>query len=197
MCVNVSYYYLFMYLHKVKGHSSCVACIYYEHLLSRSYVKTDGQSASMSRFRAHSGTCDKILLSVRKLLSERCVLSLWGALSDERSGLSCNSQSAAMYRYLYQGFTCHVFYSSAMLVYTIHTELFSVPARYSRHLTSRIITTVEVCWSSKLLYDLRSVSMSSYRAPLWDLRPDITSCWNVAVSNLRSCFCVAPSLTIR
>jgi hypothetical protein len=30
---------------------------------------------------------------------------------------------------------------------------------------------------------------------LWDLRPDITSCRNVAVWNLRSCFCGAPSLT--
>jgi hypothetical protein len=36
--------------------------------------------------------------------------------------------------------------------------------------------------------------MSWYRAPLWDLRPDITSCRNVAVWNLRSCFCGAPSL---
>jgi hypothetical protein len=31
--------------------------------------------------------------------------------------------------------------------------------------------------------------MSLYRAPLYDLRPDITSCLNVAVWNLRSCFC--------
>jgi hypothetical protein len=36
--------------------------------------------------------------------------------------------------------------------------------------------------------------LSWYRAPLWDLRPDITSCRNVAVWNLRSCFCGAPSL---
>jgi hypothetical protein len=38
--------------------------------------------------------------------------------------------------------------------------------------------------SSKLLYDSRSVSqsvMSRYRAPLWDLRPDITSCRNIAL----------------
>jgi hypothetical protein len=49
--------------------------------------------------------------------------------------------------------------------------------------------------NSKLLYDWRLVSMSWYRAPLWDLRPDITSCRNVAVWNLRCCFCGAPSLT--
>jgi hypothetical protein len=43
--------------------------------------------------------------------------------------------------------------------------------------------------------DCRSVNMSWYRVPLWDLRPDITSCPNVAVWNLRTCFCGAPSLT--
>jgi hypothetical protein len=36
--------------------------------------------------------------------------------------------------------------------------------------------------------DGQSVSMSWYRAPLWDLRPDIASCRNVAVWNLQSCF---------
>jgi hypothetical protein len=34
--------------------------------------------------------------------------------------------------------------------------------------------------------DGQSVSTSSYRAPLWDLRLDITSCRNVAVWNLRN-----------
>jgi hypothetical protein len=37
--------------------------------------------------------------------------------------------------------------------------------------------------------------MSWCRVPLWDLRPDITYYRNVAVLNLRSCFCGAPSLT--
>jgi hypothetical protein len=48
---------------------------------------------------------------------------------------------------------------------------------------------------SYFMTDGQSVSMSWYRAPLWDLWPDITSCRNVAVWNLRSCFCGAPSLT--
>jgi hypothetical protein len=39
-----------------------------------------------------------------------------------------------------------------------------------------------------------SVSMSWYRAPLWDLRPNIISCQNVAVWNLRSCIYGTPSL---
>jgi hypothetical protein len=37
--------------------------------------------------------------------------------------------------------------------------------------------------------------MSWYRTPLWDLRPDTASCWNVAIWNLRPCFCGVPSLT--
>jgi hypothetical protein len=49
--------------------------------------------------------------------------------------------------------------------------------------------------TSKLLYDWKSASQSWYRAPLWDLRPDITSCRNVTVWNLRSCIYEAPSLT--
>jgi hypothetical protein len=40
------------------------------------------------------------------------------------------------------------------------------------------------------------VSMSWYRVPLWDLRPDITSCRNVAVWNLWSHIYWEPSLTI-
>jgi hypothetical protein len=50
------------------GHWMCVT------LLSRSHVTTNGQSARMSRFRAHSGTCDQILLSVRMLFFESCCL---------------------------------------------------------------------------------------------------------------------------
>jgi hypothetical protein len=59
-----------------------------------------------------------------------------------------------------------------------------------------IVTAVKT-WSSKSksLYDWQSVSMPWYRAPLWDLRPDIISCRNVAVWNLRSCIYWAPCLT--
>jgi hypothetical protein len=48
---------------------------------------------------------------------------------------------------------------------------------------------------SYITTDGRSASISWYRAPLWDLRPDITSCRNVAVCNLWSCIWGAPSLT--
>jgi hypothetical protein len=42
------------------------------------------------------------------------VLSLWGALSDERLGLSFVFLSLVIYHYLHQTFTLHVFYSSAI-----------------------------------------------------------------------------------
>jgi hypothetical protein len=85
------------------------------HRLPQGKFTTDGHSVSMSWYRAP-------LWDLRPDITSCClkfaVLSLWGALSDERTGLS----------------------------------------------------------NSKLLYDSRSVRMSWYRAPLWDLRPDITSC---------------------
>jgi hypothetical protein len=43
--------------------------------------------------------------------------------------------------------------------------------------------------------DSQSANMSWYQVPLWDLRPDIISCRNVAVWNLLSCIYWAPSLT--
>jgi hypothetical protein len=43
-------------------------------LQSRSFFTTDGQSVSMSWCRAHTGTCDQILLPVGRLLSESCGL---------------------------------------------------------------------------------------------------------------------------
>jgi hypothetical protein len=54
-------------------------------------------------------------------LSEGCflkvaVLSLWGALSDERSGLSFVFLSLVIHQYLHKAFTFHVFYSSAIYI---------------------------------------------------------------------------------
>jgi hypothetical protein len=51
-------------------------------------------------------------------------------------------------------------------------------------------------WSQSY-FTTQSVSMFWCRAPLWDLRPYITSCRNVAVWKLRSCFCGALCLTKR
>jgi predicted 2-oxoglutarate/Fe(II)-dependent dioxygenase YbiX len=52
---------------------------------SQSHITTDDRSASLSWCRSHSGTCNhRFFLLFLKV----AVLSLWGALSDERSGLS-------------------------------------------------------------------------------------------------------------
>jgi hypothetical protein len=64
----------------------------------------------------------------------------------------------------------------------------------------RPLRTHYIYWSRSRSYfttDSQSVSMCWYRAPLWDLRPDIISCRNVAVWNLRSCIYDTPSLTLR
>jgi hypothetical protein len=50
---------------------------------SQSHVTTDGQSVWMSWCQVYFGTCGQILFCLKVP-----VLSLWGALSDERSGLS-------------------------------------------------------------------------------------------------------------
>jgi hypothetical protein len=60
---------------------------------SRNYFTTDGQSVGMSWCRAHSGTCDQILLPVGRLLSESCGFVSVGALSDERTSLQFAVQS--------------------------------------------------------------------------------------------------------
>jgi hypothetical protein len=55
---------------------------------SRSHVTTDGHSASMSRFRAHCGTCDQILLSVRRLSESFCLVCVGCPLWREVDGLA-------------------------------------------------------------------------------------------------------------
>jgi hypothetical protein len=56
------------------------------------------------------------LVTRHYFLSKGCflkvaVLSLWGALSGERSGLSFVFLSLVIYQYLHQAFTLHAFYS--------------------------------------------------------------------------------------
>jgi hypothetical protein len=55
---------------------------------SQSYFTTDGQSVSMSWCRAQFGTFDHIYIYIYIffLMLQSCLI--WGALSDERSGLS-------------------------------------------------------------------------------------------------------------
>jgi hypothetical protein len=60
---------------------------------SQSHVTTDGRSVSQLVYRAHSGTCDQILLCVRKLLSCIC------GVSSMTTGQVCNL-SFSIYRNL-------------------------------------------------------------------------------------------------
>jgi hypothetical protein len=89
----------------------------------RSHVITDGQSVSMSTYRAHFG-----LETRYYFLSEGCflkiaVLSLWGALSDERSGsVICLSQSTN-----WPLFTSNIYVTCVLQfsnLYTIYTSFF-------------------------------------------------------------------------
>jgi hypothetical protein len=60
----------------------------------RSYFMTDGQSVSMCWCRAHSGTCDQILLPVGMLISESCgLVSMGRPVFDDRTGLQFAVQS--------------------------------------------------------------------------------------------------------
>jgi hypothetical protein len=91
---------------------------------SRSHVTADGQSASQSVCQDIEPTLG--LVTRYYFLSEGsflkvAVLSLWGTLSDERSGsVNCHSQYVVIYQYLHQAFTLHVFYSSAIYVNRYH-----------------------------------------------------------------------------
>jgi hypothetical protein len=90
---------------------------------TRSHVTILGQSVSMPRYRAHSETCDQILLSVRRLFSESyCLVSVGRPLWREVGSVICSSQSVVIYQYLHQAFTLHVFYSSVIYVQCIFIQ---------------------------------------------------------------------------
>jgi hypothetical protein len=76
-------------------------------LVSQSHTTTGVQSVSMSRYRAHSGTCDQILLSVRRLFSESCCLvSLGRPLWREVGSVFSKSKYVSMSRYRAHSGTC-------------------------------------------------------------------------------------------
>jgi hypothetical protein len=76
---------------------------------SQSHITTDGRSVSMFWCRARYGTCDQIFSPLFKV----AVLSLWGALSDERSGVSFVSilsmESIVVSQYLHNLFTLTIY----------------------------------------------------------------------------------------
>jgi hypothetical protein len=79
---------------------------------SRSHITADDQSVCQ-------GIDPTLGLATKYcFLCKGCFLklSLWGALSDERSGLSFVFLSLVIYQYSHQTFTLHVFYSSAIYI---------------------------------------------------------------------------------
>jgi hypothetical protein len=93
---------------------------WHKHILkwkSRYNWRSVSQSISMSSYRDHSVTCDQILISVKRLLSESCGLVPVGCpLWREVGSVICHSQSVVIYQYLHQAFTLHAFYSSAIYI---------------------------------------------------------------------------------
>jgi hypothetical protein len=177
---------------------------------SQSYFTAD----SMFWCQAHSGIYDQILLPVWRFLRESCCLvsmglPLWredgstvccavnGPSREEPVTIlncliwdSANLESQApvfisprnRMAQLYPrplGFLYVAFYDSQGYGGDILTRLHMGDGDNEVEVTLRLTVG-------------RYVFVSS---PLWDLRPDITSCRNVAVWKLRSCFCGAPSLT--
>jgi hypothetical protein len=76
-------------------------------LVSQSHITTDVQSVIMSRYRDHSGTCNQILISVRRLLSESCCLvSVGRPLWREVGSVFSKSKYVSMSRHRAHSGTC-------------------------------------------------------------------------------------------
>jgi hypothetical protein len=73
--------------------------IFSRALAEQSYVTADGQSVNMSWCRARSGLVTKHYIPSEHSCRKVPFLSLWGALADERSGLSFVSLSVGICLY--------------------------------------------------------------------------------------------------
>jgi hypothetical protein len=129
-----------------KTHQPEPVFIIQDNFEARSYFTTNSQPVSMSWYRAP-------LWDLRPDITSCClkiaVLFLWGTLSDERTDL----HSHAITQWSESRRTRN------------HTLLSHLRLPQPRSRSRSYFTT-----------DGQSVSMSWYRAPSWDLRPDITSC---------------------
>jgi hypothetical protein len=99
---------------------------------SQSHITTDDQSASISWFRTHSGTCNQILLLVRRLMPEGCCLVFVGRLLWREVGsVFCQSQPVVICK------NVHLVFTQFSDIYQIYTRSLSVLARYSRFCPTR------------------------------------------------------------
>jgi hypothetical protein len=104
----------------------------YNLVKSRSRITTDGQSVIMSRYRAHSGTFDQILLSVRRFFFLKfAVLSFLGRpLWRVVGSVICLSLFSNLPLFTWNIYaTCVLQFSN---LHAINIKLLSVPSEYSR-----------------------------------------------------------------
>jgi hypothetical protein len=146
--------------------------------------------------RAHSGTCDQILLPVGRLLSENCgLVSVGRPLWREDGSVVCSaiiqwSESCNRNRtllphlrlaqpggYVFCSAICqwselsHLRQLGSLSVASYYSQ--ELRWKYSNPLPHGIQSGVEVEVTLRLS---QSANMCWYRVPLWDLRPDIISC---------------------
>jgi hypothetical protein len=69
------------------------------------------------------------------------------------------------------------------VIWQLSTNILEEPVAAILRVASQQMKALSAKSKSKLLYDWQSFSTSWYRAPLWNLQPDIISCRNVAVWN--------------
>jgi hypothetical protein len=132
---------------------------------SRSHVTSDGQSASMSRFRADSGTCDQILLSVRRLSERCCLVSMGRPLWRDVGSVIYHSGSVAIYQYLHQAFTMYMQYIQSFFQSRLGTTDYVLLVNISSNYRSSLDT-----W--------KVVQMTAAK-----FKPFILSVWGFALSN--------------
>jgi hypothetical protein len=179
-----------------------------EYCRSRSYFTTDSQSVTQSVLVSST----LVGLATRYyFLSECCclkfaVLFVWGALSDERPGLSFVSHSLVIWSKFKVTLQLTVTQSASMSRFRAHfVDVWPDIASFSRVLVWNLLFCL--CGAPSLTrgrvwpplwvrVTLRlTVSMCRFRAQFVDVWPDIASLSRVWDWNLLSCLYGAPSLT--
>jgi hypothetical protein len=131
---------------------------------SQSHVTTGGHSVSMSWCRIHSEICDRLKIAV---------LSLWGPLSDERSGMSPASHYQ-QYLVLCQKFN---------VIYILHVTWFM-----STSLFYKIIEVGRLCVRVWLLILLGNGSVNTFPPQRIEIKQENVYVRVVAYQMLRLCW---------
>jgi hypothetical protein len=170
---------IYLYVRETNFPSTCfsLTCRLIE---DQSYFTTDGQSASMSWYRAPLWDCDQILLLVRMLLSEICgLVSVGRPFWREDGSVFFHCKSVVIYQYLHQTFTFHVFYSSAIYTRYVQTSFSPVSlqqimleVRGSRFKVT-LLLTVSQSFSQSVCFWYRARLWDQILLPVWMLLSEI------------------------